>query len=208
MKKGAWASRLLITAPFWGICIFFMLYIIAAFFYPGGSQADKATKAFSWINNYWCDLLTEEAKNGQYNTARPVAIISWLILCFSLSAFWYFLPGFFSVSNTLKKIIQLSGIAAMFIGAFLFTSLHDMVIAAGGFLGLIAFIATLTGLYKTGLYRYFYTGLFCVALMGFNYYIMRSANFSSYLPVIQKFTFVIVLLWVFLIYRRRYTLIS
>jgi hypothetical protein len=202
MKKETSTNGFLISMPFWGIGIFFILYVVAAFFYPGGSQYDKAARAFSWTNNYWCDLLTMEAKNGQYNTARPIAVTSWVILCCSLSLFWYYLPVLFLISEKQKKIISISGIAAMAIAVFLFTSFHDIVIQAGGLLGLVAFAGTLSGLYKTRLYGFFYTGLFCVMLMGLNYFIMVSANFSSYLPVVQKFTFVIVLLWILIVYRK------
>ena len=204
MEKDSGTNSFLIRISFFGICIFVLLYIIAAFLYPGGSQADKSTKAFSWLNNYWCDLLSEQAKNGQNNTAKPIAIISWLILCASLSVFWYFLPQLFSLKATGKKIIQVCGIAAMLIAAFLFTRLHDVVIHAGGALGFIAFVGTFTGFYKNKMYGLFLTGLFCVALMGLNYYIMVTDDLISYLPIVQKITFVIVLLWILFINRKLY----
>lgn len=54
-----------------GILIFFMLYVVAALLYPGGSQADKASTGFSWMNNYWCNLLNEKAmrRRAKYCTA-------------------------------------------------------------------------------------------------------------------------------------------
>lgn len=204
MGKRAGANIFLIRLSFFGICTFVLLYIIAAYFYPGGSQADRSAKTFSWLDNYWCDLLSEQAKNGIDNTARPVAIISWLILCASLSVFWYFLPYLFSPHATRKKIVQVCGIVSMLTAAFLFTGLHDVVIHAGGALGFIAFIGAFADFYKSRMYGLFWTGIFCVALMGLNYYIMVADDLISYLPIVQKITFVIVLLWILFINRKLY----
>jgi hypothetical protein len=188
--------------PAYGICIFVILYFVAAFFYPGGSQADKTVQGFSWLNNYWCDLLNEKAKNGHDNTARPIAIFSWLVLCFSLSIFWYYLPRMFSMKEGGKNTIVISGIASMLVAVFLFTSYHDVVIQVAGLFGIISNIGALIGLYKTRLYGFFYTGVFCFILMILNYVIMVGNIFAQYQPLIQKLTFLIVLLWVAYISRR------
>ncbi len=186
---------------FLGICIFMVLYFVSAYFYPGGSQADKTVKGFSWLNNFWCDLLNEQAKNGQYNAARPIAISSWLILCFSFMIFWYFLPALLQVTDVLKKTIRFCGVAAMLTSTLLFTHLHDAVIHTASLLGLIAICGTFAGFYKSGHRRFFYTGLFCLALMCLNYFIMVSNTFTIYLPVIQKITFAVVLVSVFFVNR-------
>ncbi len=55
--------------------------------YPGGSQVDVNSKGFSWINNYWCNLLNENAISGQHNPGRPIALTGMAVLCFSLSFF-------------------------------------------------------------------------------------------------------------------------
>lgn len=191
---------------FLGICIFVVLYFVSACFYPGGSQADKAVKGFSWLNNFWCDLLNEQAKNGQYNAARPIAISSWLVLCFSIMIFWYFLPSLLQVNDVVKKTIRFCGVAAMLVSTLLFTQLHDMVIHTASLLGLIAICGTFAGFYKSGYRRFLYTGLFCLALMCLNYFIMVSNTFATYLPVIQKITFVAVLVSVSFVNRELYRL--
>lgn len=189
---------------FWGICIFVVLYFVSAGFYPGGSQADKTGKGFSWLNNFWCDLLDVQAKNGQYNTARPIAVSSWLVLCFSIMIFWYFLPAMLLVTDLVKKTIRFCGVAAMLVSTLLFTQLHDVVIHAASLLGLIAICGTFAGFYKSGYRRFFYTGLFCLALMCLNYFIMVSNTFTTYLPVIQKITFAVVLISIFFVNRELY----
>jgi len=76
-----------ILIPLFGALLFIIFYIIAITLYPGGSQADISSKGFSWMNNYWCNLLNEKAMNGEYNTARPFAIAGMLLLCISMAAF-------------------------------------------------------------------------------------------------------------------------
>src|SRR6476646_7258016 len=47
-----------------GIILFFSLYVVAAVVFPGGSYANINDTSFSFINNYWCDLLAEKSKRG------------------------------------------------------------------------------------------------------------------------------------------------
>lgn len=208
MRKKIRTDIILTWIPFYGICLFVLFYYISASFYPGGSWADKNAAGFSWLNNYFCDLLDEKAKNGQYNSARPVAVISWLVLCLTLSVFWYLIPKLLLISAKAKRIIQFCGIGAMFTASFLFTSLHDIVTHLSGLFGFIALGVTFSGLYKSRFTSFFYTGLFCMVLMGLNYYIMLGNVFSNHLPVIQKITFLLVLLWIFLLNRKLYLLDS
>jgi hypothetical protein len=60
--------------PSIGVILFFLFFIYAASLYPGGTQFDKSTQGFDWVNNYWCELATEEAINGQPNAAMPYAV--------------------------------------------------------------------------------------------------------------------------------------
>lgn len=189
---------------FIGAGIFIMLYFLAAWFYPGGSQADKNLRVFSWMNNYWCDLLSEQAKNGQVNTARPVAVAGWIILCLSLMIFWYFLPALLPENNVFRKITRWCGVAAMLVAMALFTKLHDVVIHIGGALCFVALCSTFAGFYKARRYNFFYTGLFCMVLMIINYLIMIGGIGTTWLPLIQKITFFLVIAWILFINRALY----
>ncbi|MBK7587466.1 MAG: hypothetical protein IPI22_03615 [Bacteroidetes bacterium] len=115
---------------------------MATLYYPGGSNVDKTTPGFDWLNKYWCDLTGQLAKNGEINSARPIALIAMLILCSSLWVFWYYLPRLFS-ANKFNSIIRYTGITSMTVAIFLFTSLHDVVINIAGTFG----IAALTGVF-------------------------------------------------------------
>ena len=83
-------KNVFILTPIFGTVLFVVLYIIAAVLYPGGSQVDKNSVGFSWLNNYWCNLLNENAINGQHNPAKPVALAGMFILCLTLTFFGFY----------------------------------------------------------------------------------------------------------------------
>ncbi len=184
--------------PLFGSCLYVLLYLAAAWLYPGGSQFDKAAKGFSWLHNYWCNLLNEQAGNGEPNPARPVALTAMLVLCGTLALFWYLFPQYAGFKKSTRLLLRVSGIAAMAIGAFLFTPLHDVIINVATLFGMIALAGTFTGLYRLRWKKLFWMGLFNLVLVAANnalYY----GNGLLYLPVVQKITFLYFLLWISLI---------
>ena len=189
-------NRFCVLLPTFGTLIFVILYIIATFLYPGGSQVDKNSIGFSWINNYWCNLLNENAINGQPNSARFIALLGMFVLCLALSSFWLLFPSYTNFKNWGKLIIQISGIIAMAIGMFLFTKFHDAIINLAGLFGLIALAGTFIGLYKNKWYGLFYLGLVNLLLIGLNNYVYYTKGLIIYLPIVQKFTFLSFLIWV------------
>lgn len=189
----------LLLLPVIGICLFVILYFIAAALYPGGSEVNRLAKGFSWKHNYWCDLLETHAENGEQNTARPMAIIATAVLSISIAAFWYFVPRLFSFKTFLKKIIQYAGIMSMGMLVFLQADFHDTVINTSGVLGIVAITLTLVGLYKNHSYSLFLLGLFCLFLFFLNNYIYYSKNGIGYLAIIQKISFFLFLLWFFIL---------
>lgn len=184
-----------ILFPLIGIGIFVILYILASFYYPGGSNLDHQSTGFDWLKNYWCDLTMPIAKNGSVNTSRPIALCAMVVLCISLATFWYYLPYMFP-SMKYKKWIRSFGISAMAITFFLFTDLHDTIIHVAGLMGIIALIFTFSGLYQNNLLRFFYFGIFCMAMMLFNYFIYELNYMIIAQPVIQKINFTLFLSWI------------
>ena len=178
-----------------GIFIFIILYFIATQLYPGGSQADKYSKGFSWMDNYWCNLLNEHAINGEPNASRPVALAASLILAFSVSVFWYFFPLYTSFKKSARIILQWSGIVAMLLAIFLFTGFHDAIINIAGFLGIVSLSGTVIALYKRKFYMLFGWVLFNFLLIALNNYVYFSGSLMNYLPIIQKISFLSFLLW-------------
>jgi len=80
-------------APIIGILLFTLCYLVAALLYPGGSQANKTSIGFTWINNYWCNLLNDTAMNGQPNPARPMAIAGMFFYASRFLSFGFFSPS-------------------------------------------------------------------------------------------------------------------
>ncbi len=183
--------------PVLGTIIFVMLYVLATFFYPGGSQVDKNSIGYSWINNYWCNLLNENAINGQLNPAKPIAMTGMVVLCLTLTFFWFLFPRYINIGKLVKHIIQISGALSMTIAFFLFTNInHDLITNFASFFGFIATVGTFIGLYKTKWYGLFAFGLLNILLVGLNNYVYYNKGLIIYLPVIQKISFATFLVWV------------
>ena len=108
--------------PLLGSMLFSMLYVIAALYYPGGTYLNKSSKGFSWAQNYWCNLLSENAINGQHNSARPIAFTAMVVLCLTLVVFYYKFPLLAGFKPKERYLIQGSGFIAMVISVFIFSS--------------------------------------------------------------------------------------
>ena len=190
-------KSILVLIPIFGTLLFVVLYFIATLLYPGGSQVDKNSVGFSWVNNYWCNLLNEDAMNGQHNSAKPVAMTGLFILCLTLSFFWFLFPRHIKTGKSAKIIIQFSGTLAMVVAFFLFTDInHDLITDIASIFGLIATIGTFIGLYKTKWFGLFAFGLLNILLVGLNNYVYFTKGLIIYLPVIQKISFATFLIWI------------
>ena len=188
-----------ILIPLIGSFLFIILYIIAALLYPGGSGANKTAIGYSWTNNYWCNLLSEKAINGQINTARPVAVTAMFILGLSLSSFWIQFPTLIQLKRYHKLLIQLAGTVCMLLSFLLLTNVdHDLAINTSSAFGLIAMMGTLGALYQLKWKWLFAIGFFDLLLIALNNYLYHS-NEMIYLPVVQKISFLFFLSWFSLI---------
>lgn len=191
------SKSILLLTPVFGTLLFIVLYIVATLLYPGGSQVDKNSVGFSWTNNYWCNLLNENAINGKRNPAKPIAMTGMFVLCLTLSFFWFLFPTHVNVSKKLKLVIQISGTLAMIIAFFLFTNInHDLITNLASGFGLIATVGIFVGLYKTKWFGLFAFGLLNILLVAINNYVYYRKGLIVYLPVIQKITFAAFLIWV------------
>jgi len=188
-------TKFVLLLPLAGILLFTLLYTIATFLYPGGSSLDPTAHGFNWVHNYWCELTDAYSRNGSPNAARPVALLAMLIICVSVSIFWFQLPTLFS-GRPYAKIIRFTGILSMIVAGFIFTGFHDVVIDVAGLLAGITLSLTFIGLYQGRLYTFFIFGLVCLAMMLFNYFIHKTGILLPWLAVAQKVTFVFVVLWI------------
>lgn len=182
--------------PTIGILIFVGLYIYSSLLYPGGSQADLNTIGFDWINNYWCNLLNEKAMNGQINPSRPFAISAMIILCLSLMLFFIQFSRKLVTNRFWKITIQISGVMSMLFAILIFTEYHDLMTTLSSIFGVFVVIGIIWEVYKSKMYVFKWSGILCIVLLTANNYIYYSEQRIEYLPLIQKITFVVVLIWI------------
>ena len=198
------SKRIWILVPIIGSCLFIILYIIAAILYPGGSGKDETAISYNWAENYWCNLLSEKSINGKINNSRPVAIIAMLILSISLSCFWVIFPAVVQLKKNHRLLIQVAGLVSMFTLFLLLTSIdHDLAINFSSLFGFVAMIGTMIALRQLKWNNLFVFGLFNIVLIGLNNYLYHSAQLT-YLPVVQKFSFLSFLTWFCLIALKLY----
>lgn len=188
-----------LVIPLVGICLFVVLYVIAASYYPGGSDLDRTHKGFDWFNNYWCDLISKHGKNGVLNTGRTIALTAMIILFSSLSFLWYHLPQFFHDRTLNKWIIRYTGILSMTLLTFIFTPYHDSIIAIGGIVVAIPLLGTFRELYIHELKGLFFFGVICLVFILLNFFIYFTETWILLLPLLQKITLVLFLIWIALI---------
>ncbi len=179
------------------ICIFIfaVLYFYSSTLYPGGSQADLTTPGFDWVHNYWSDLMNETGRNEQLNPAEPFAIAAMVIMCIGLMIFFIQFAAKFSKHRVWRSVIQISGTLAMICAILTFTEYHAPMIALSSFFGLFLLAGIIREVYNSEMILMKIGGVVCVLLLVINNYIYFSRNFVEILPLLQKITFAIVLLW-------------
>ncbi|NND61651.1 MAG: hypothetical protein HKN48_00500 [Flavobacteriaceae bacterium] len=183
--------------PAIGILVFFGIYFFSSTLYPGGTQIDSTTVGFSWFQNYWCDLMETEAYNGESNPAQPYALAAMIMLCVSLSVFFYKFPKYFYISPFWNRLIVIFGIGSMIAAVLVASPLHNSMIAVASILGLFALIGIIYGVIKHKLRWFTVVAVICMLLIGFNNYSYYSREFVYWLPLLQKISFAVILGWLF-----------
>lgn len=195
LKLNSHQYAVLPLIPIGGIAVFVVLYILAAFAYPGGSDANAAGDGFSILHNYWCELMDPYAINGQWNPARPIALSAMAILCLSLTFYWYCLPTAFPTVGFRRFAIRTAGILSMLVAPFVFTHRHDAILMTAGVFGIAAFAVALWEMQRLRSRFLFGLGACALALVLLCYYIFRSEWAISALPLLQKLAFLFCLVW-------------
>jgi hypothetical protein len=183
--------------PIGGMLAFAALYYVSTLLYPGGSQIDTNAAGFSWMNNYWCNLLNEKAINGAVNPAKPVALMAIIILTISLSMFAFQFAELVELAKSKKLLLLFSVTISLLLSLLLATNFsHDLVTNLATFFSLIAIGIIFTGLYNKRWNFLLIYGLLNVFLVGVNNYFYYSPTLIADLPVIQKISFASFLIWI------------
>ncbi|NNL15069.1 MAG: hypothetical protein HKO81_00325 [Flavobacteriaceae bacterium] len=199
------AKNLLAYLPTIGILIFIGLYIYSASLYPGGSQADINSVGFDWMNNYWCNLMSEKSMNGQENPASPVALFAMVILCSSMTVFFFQFANYFAKSRNWKMTIKIAGTLSMLSAVFIFTRFHDVMTTILSICGVIGIIGIIRALHKNKMTFFKVSGIISMSLVGLINLFYYNENLIKYLPVVQMVAFILILAWtVGLNFKRNY----
>jgi hypothetical protein len=182
--------------PIAGIIAFALLYVLSSLQYPGGSQADPQSMGFSWMNNYFCNLLNERAINGKPNLGQPFALASLLVLALSLALFWWSFPNYLPLIQFQSKMIRITGVSSMIVACLLFTHInHDLITNTASLFGLIAILTSMWALYQNKQMAIVVFGLLNLVLVLINNWLYYDASLIKYLPLVQKISFASVLIW-------------
>ncbi|MDG1332433.1 MAG: hypothetical protein P8P74_08890 [Crocinitomicaceae bacterium] len=182
--------------PIIGILTFVALYIVAVYQYPGGSDFNPDAIGFDWRYNYWCNLNYKIALNGEINPARPIGIIGMYILASSLLYFFYEFPLFFNLKATWRQTIRISGLLSMICAVFIYTDYHDALTSLSALFGMISLLGVVIGLKQKGMNGFMWTGIISILLILTNGLIYFTQHFVASLPILQKVTFGLILIWI------------
>jgi len=182
--------------PIFGLGLYIIVFTFAASLYPGGSINHPDANGYSFYHNLLCDAMDPITQSGIRNDARFIAIISHLILSFTMISFFYILPKIFPVKNRNTKLIAYFGIATMTVFIFMCTEYHDLIVTITGILGtaaMIPFFIELQHFKNKGLKQIAYL---CFTLSIIVFLIFETKIGFYYLPFIQKITFAVDSCWV------------
>lgn len=179
-----------------GIISFLIVFYFASTLYPGGSQFSLTSVGFDWIHNYWCNLMMDTAMNGETNPAKPLAIAGLIFLCISIALFFIQFAKYLESHKLWKKAILYSGVLSMVLFSFLFTAYHDAIIILASLLALVSSIGVLRCIFLSDLKIYKYTGVVCFLMLLINHYIYHTSHGLEFLPILQKLSFIAVLIWI------------
>jgi hypothetical protein len=178
-----------------GIILSLVLLYLATLHYPGGSQADKNSVGYDWLNNYLSNLFSPKAVNGAENTARIWADLGMLFFCSSLLIFYIDFSAKIPDKNA-KKIIKYCGIGSMVFAFLAVTPYHDEAVRLSCILSMLAIFYVTVFVLKSKLTGFKVLSIvFLVSLYG-GAYVYFSRNGLQMLPVLQKVTLGISIIWV------------
>lgn len=177
-----------------GIIIGVLLLVVAARYYPGGSQEDKNSIGYDWKNNYLCNLFSEKSINGADNTSRPWAIAGMFFLCAGFALFFIDFSKKISLKGA-ARVIRYCGAGAMVFALLVVTPWHDLMVTVAGTLALVSMFYITLFVFKSKLHFFKILSILCLLVFYCCNYIYYSGNYLQFLPIMQKIVFVVITAW-------------
>ncbi|CCG99688.1 hypothetical protein FAES_1678 [Fibrella aestuarina BUZ 2] len=177
-----------------GLVVALLLLAVAAAHYPGGSYWDAHSVGYDWTTNYLCNLFSEQAVNGLANPARPWAIAGMLLLCISFGVFFVRFSRRIP-SKSASAVIAYGGVGAMLFAFLVITPYHDLMIGIASFLSLLALFYVFVFIMKSKLLGFKLVTISYLLVLYANNYIYYTQHFLKLLPIMQKISFLIGVIW-------------
>jgi hypothetical protein len=188
--------RGLAYAPAVGVVAFFALYATAALLYPGGSYDDRRQRGFSLVHNYFCDLLSPVAVNGEPNAGRLLGLVAMALIVPTLAIFWHSVVALYPLQRAHVVTTRVAGTVSAAATLLLLTPFHDAAVEVGGGFGLVAFVAVLLALPRARHGVLFAGGIAAAAVSTACFFIWRTGIGLFALAGLQKLAFALFLAWV------------
>jgi hypothetical protein len=174
---------------------FFVFHFISAAYWPGGNKWDRSAEGYSWISNYYCDLLRHTAHNGMPNPGRPFIMASLVCLVTSFLSFWINLVNFWFFSRKHKYLSNLFGL--LVVGSFaLLPVYHDPAVTSAMLLGWIGFAFLLFLFYIKKEYGSLLISILLLITASLNYIVWYTEIMLVTLPLLQRIAFLVFAVWI------------
>jgi len=178
-----------------GIIISLLLFLLSTLYYPGGSQKNKNSIGYDWKNNYPCNLFDEKAINGLDNASRLWAKFGMFFLCISFAVFFIRFSKRIP-SKTSANIIKYSGAGSMLFAFLVITPYHDLMTTIASIFALITLFYISVFIFKSKLSFFKFLSIACLLVLYLNNYIYYSRNLLDVLPIMQKISFLLIIIWI------------
>ena len=187
--------------PIAAVIAFVALYAVAAVLFPGGTRAEPTRTGFSFLHNYWCDLMDATTHGGRTNPGRPVALAAMVVICGGLAVLWTAAPVLFRRAPRRGWVVRVAGVGCALVAPWVGAGFHDRAIRVAVALGAVAFVTTLTALEPEHARREILriSGWCVLAVVAVTYFIWETGFGLPILPALQKLAFIGFLIWVVLL---------
>lgn len=182
--------------------MFFALTLTAMYLYPGGSQFNADNPAFSWSENFWCELMVFETAEGKANPGALFAIAATFCAGLAVSAFFYRLPKVCPTTDHQSLILRLGTILCSFFVLMLFSSYHHQMLLAFCICSVFTMLTALITLLEAKRYLAAFTGAILFFMTQTTHLLYYLGWYKEIQPSLQKTSIFLVLVWVFVLNSR------
>ena len=188
--------------PLVGVAVSFVLFLVAAGRYPGGTLESPNTVGYSWAHNFLSSLFGPQALNGAPNAARPVAVAALFVMSLALGVVWARIAATAS-SRAHRKTIEIAGIGSAVYGFLVATPMHDLMVTMGLAFSFTAMIALAHMFYVERRWMFFAMGALSLTLATIAATMYYRHALYGVLPIVQKLSMAASTGWLLAVYYAR-----